>query len=420
VLPARWDDRWVLQPVARMATAVGVQSDPDAGTVLLFGDLAGGPGPEVVLFGSGTLLIYTPEGELVVKRIFPTPMQAGLLADYDGDGKADIFVGTAGAARPAISVVNGRGDTIFEYRVPDGAPDYRSFLPVGVERGRLYVLARESWPDSPRGLLCYRVPGFETVWEFALPSTPLGVAVQRRRDGSAVFTFSGSAPAQGVFQRLGKYLGPAGTLDAEVRLFRADADGEVVDKAAVTVDGRTLAGTATFMPLEDDPDGRILMVHRPAQDPDYATPAVLYLIDPASAASVAAYPLGAERLAGLRVVPTKQGPRIILLTDAPGGESLLRLLDGDLRVLAQAAIAAGSARLGTVLMPPAKEEDGIRFFVFAPGDLWLYDASLGCRVVAAADGITQMVTSVSADGGWVVLLGRELRTFRVLRGAFGR
>jgi hypothetical protein len=409
VVPVAWRAEWIVEPVAVADLPSGAGSD----ATLLFADIVAGPEPEIVICGTRSLAIFGESGNLIAERALAEPHRAGLAADYDGDGKEDVYFGTVGAARPVVRIWNGRGDVIYEFGPDDSASDYRSFLPVLLRDGRLYVLARENWPDSPRGLLCYRVPGFQELWDFALPSDPLSMIVQPGRSGSEVFTFSGTARAQGVFQHLGRDRSSASDLDAAVRLFRTNPAGEVVGQHAVTVGGATLAGNAEFLPLGPDPADALLLIHRSAQDPEASTPTALHVLEAETGVAMASYLLGEERLGGIRVVTGPDQARIVLLTATGPASSRLRLMDERLRVLLEADLDRGPAVLGTVLAPSASRTDAMCFFVLTPGALMLYDSSLRGRTVAVSHDATQMLCSATGDRGLIVLLGKELEILRL-------
>lgn len=430
VFPAKWDPAWRLVRLSR--TDLPPSMSPVPG--LFLGDVLGDKGAEIVLVGHGRVLIYNDRG----KELRSIPLEGyqhlpGFLYDADRDGKLDIVLGSLGAPRPTLSIVDGAGRVIEEYKVRSPNQDFRRFIPWLNVDGAFFIVATESWPQSPRGILRFSVSERKERWYFALPNEPLGLHLLKRAAGRPGLLLSEYATVQGTYPFLGIDKSRTHGYDSSLHLLEIGLDGRILRQHTLSSNGERLTGGVRYLPMSRESGAPLLLrqdfepsavldayPHTPVSEVRTA----LHILDPRTGRILESLDFDKTRVAGIRVLPgdPESDSRIIVLLHANDGFRL-ELLDARLHLLRSRALHVKSAVLGTVLSPsagtPAAIQSATRFFVLADDRLLLYDEKLESKQLLADSGATQMLISIAPEEpgssappeGRVVLVGKELEVY---------
>lgn len=226
----------------------------DFGSVqyVLSGDVLGGTGLELVLFGSTSILVLEPTGD-VRAVIYPSGrvVVPAILTDFDSDGKEDIVVGSV-THGPMIEIFNGRGKRLHAFRITGPDRDFSVLLPVDCIDDDILILARESWIRAARGVFRYNPHTSAERWYFRIPTGLLGVV---QISGTRRWVVQTATQANGEYNQFG--------LDGSITRFGYDArfsrlilneTGTVIrdDLLSGIPDTSGLSGQGWFIPDSDD------------------------------------------------------------------------------------------------------------------------------------------------------------------------
>lgn len=216
-------------------------------------DFLGSSRAETAVLGKGVVRIYSPRGRLLSSFTLSDGAYLPVLVhDYDGDGKKDFYFGTSRAPRPKIAVYSGLGRRIGQVVLTDHQFDGSVFLPAAVSGDRLYAVSRESWPDRPRGIFSFQLPGMELLWFFHLPVLPVGVSVQKRNDGDEILIVNHQTIATSLWRYLGKDQEFVDNSDITLQMIALDREGNLVNHGELAGEsGERFTGTVHFFPLEE-------------------------------------------------------------------------------------------------------------------------------------------------------------------------
>lgn len=189
--------------------------------LVLAGDVHGRIGSEIVVVERAGVAVFGSDGRLLARAETDEPvLAAGVLADVDRDGRADIVTGVAGGADPLIRVFNGRGKEIMRRRFEADGRSFGAVRPAALSDDALYVVASENWIRGPRGVIRLSLSRLETVWFSAVPTDLTGIAIA----GDRVLA-SNATQDNGEFVRIGVDGETRFGFDATPRLLVLDADG---------------------------------------------------------------------------------------------------------------------------------------------------------------------------------------------------
>lgn len=464
--PVSWRDDWELEQVALLdhlppgAPQVPNPSEPsgpaDPGTAAappgtpsarqryrgFIGDMLGSRRPELVLATPRGFTVYALDGSLRARYSAPLNSAApAFLMDFDGDRKLDLLLGSVAEAQPTFLVVNGMGRLVYRYRITDNSRDFGSLIPVLAEGDAVYLLAEEHWVDSPRGFIRYSASRQEEDWTFRVPGNPLDLrpveAPTSRPDQPASrFVVSYATRSTGFASSVGRE--PARELrgiDALTRLIEFGASGCTHAVAPVRDGNLPVSGNAQFYPLPETAPGDYLLrldrLDHPGAGPDEHAALSFSVVEKGPGAGLPARVLSrVETTVGsvldFRIV-TVEGAVGFLFLVREGRRYFLEFRDGALELQARRLIyrdgAAAAAPDGAAVGPVAVHlgpvlqgrEEGASpsLLLLTPGKLHLLDANLRIRTLAEVSGGRQVLVNLGAQGGRLVVLGRENVIYRV-------
>ncbi len=432
--PAQWEASWHLVRLSRTALPASMPARPG----LFFGDVVGDKGSEIVLVGPNRVLIYSGRGkELRSIRLEGYEHLPGFLYDADHDGKLDIVLGSRDAPRPSLSIVDGAGRVIDQYEVNSPNQDFRRFVPWLNVDSSFFIVATESWPVSPRGIIRYSVSEQKERWYFALPNEPVGLHLLKGSDGRPELLLSEYATAQGTYPFLGVERKNVFGYDSSLHLLEVGLDGRILRQHTLSSNGENLTGRLRYLLMSRKPNAPLLLrqdfgpskrldtyPHTPASEVSTA----LHILDPRTGRILDNLAFGKAHVAGIRVLPggSEADSRIVVLLHTNAGFKL-DLLDSRLRLLHSRDLQAESASLGTVLSPPSGTPTSIqsatRFFVLADNRLLLCNDNLESNQLLTDSGAKEMLVSIAprkpgSSGppeGRLVLVGTKLEVYAVRR-----
>ena len=430
--PATWNPTWHLARLSRTVLPRSMSSRPG----LFLGDVVGDNGSEIVLVGHHQVLIYSDRGrELRSIHLKGYEHLPGFLYDADRDGKLDIVLGSRGAPRPSLSIVDGAGRVISQYTVSSPNQDFRRFVPWLNVDGYFFIVATESWPQSPRGLVRYSVSEQKEGWYFAVPNEPVGLHLLEGADGRPELLLSEFATAQGTYPYLGLERKNVFGYDSALHLLEVGLDGSILRQHTLSSSGQNLTGRARYFLMSRKAGAPLLLrqdfgpseqldtyPHTPASEVSTA----LHILDPNTGIILDSLNFGKSRVAGIRVLPgsSEADAHIVVLLHTEVGFKL-DLLDSRFHILRSAPLQANSASLGTVLSPPTGTAPSIqsatRFFVLADNRLLLYDEDFVGKLLLTDSGASEMLISIAPQKpgstippeGRLVLVGKELEVYAV-------
>lgn len=389
---------------------------PEAVPELLVGDLRGADGPEVVVVLAHRASAFSLHGRALFEREFDGPVTAGFLKDYDGDGKSDLFLGTTGGALPTLRILNGAGVQLLARRDRRHDRDYRVFVPLAYDDGLLFILGRQRWAYSIRGIAAYQLPEFEADWEFVVPFEPLGVAAAPEATSADWrYAISNMTLGQGVFLEIGTDGSPGWGLDSANHLVLVGPNGEMAGLELILWDGERLRGAVEFLGRGFAARGKLLAVHTGTVGEDAgaaAEPVVSLLVVDVRTGRVNA----SARFPGLDAVHVRivhamtPEPEVIVLGRRGRAWRLMRL-DASLHPLQVVAIDGASLFLGPVLTYATETED--RFFLAADDELMLMDLSFTAVLQIPIKPASRMVYVERERDAVLLLAGDHLQVFSV-------
>lgn len=261
------------------AEASHLRLQPTVGPVrhLFIADVRGDREPEVVVVGKTGISIAKPHAETTSAPIrLEDRIVHALMSDVNSDGKADVLIGAKDDI-PTLLAYDGRRHKVFDYVASRPAEAFSAALPVGVHDGDVFVILREEWTRSARGLTRVNGRTGEQRWFFRIPTGVLYAVPAASGDGLVI---SNQTQTNGEYKKFGIHAEERYGYDAVVQLLVVNEKGDVtVDCVAETVHG-TLDGTAWIVPLSGD---RYLLYHAP--EPTADAPATgLYIVDAAMCA----------------------------------------------------------------------------------------------------------------------------------------
>ena len=224
---------------------------------VFFCDTVGGPDDEVCyLSGGNTFLIKSangPDAKVITsfeigKGLFPV-----FCADLDLDGKKDIFFGSNGAERPCAEVRNGCGAIIARYYPSKELTGVSGFIPGLFTGDSLYCMVLPNWVDQPRGIAKYDAKSGKKIWFFHTPALPIGLCVQRDKNGSEVLIINHKTLTSGMWRYIGtdKQFIADGDIDAGFIAIRADGSLASFYKLTNAAGGNPVRGEIYFSAADD-------------------------------------------------------------------------------------------------------------------------------------------------------------------------
>lgn len=199
-------------------------------TLLATGDVLGTEEPEIVVADTSSVCVFSLQGKPITQRTYKDKnIRPAFLYDADRDGKLDILCGSTSSGDLSIRMINGFGNVVRKFSVSSEEKTYTSLLPRFVYNGSLFVVAKEGWIDSPRGVLAFTFPDFSTRWLFSLPSNPVELCVRFTEKGDEVLTISHITRHTGMYPRLGTFDHKLKPGDASIRLFQTNSAGDIIN-----------------------------------------------------------------------------------------------------------------------------------------------------------------------------------------------
>ncbi len=403
---------------------------PGGGSPRLFiGDVHGTETPEILVTGHSGLSVFDFRGRLLTESTFTDKsLDPGFLYDYDRDGKLDIVYGSTASDNLAVTVVNGCGNIIYRSRLPEQV--YASVHPQFISHHTFFIVAREGWNTSPRGIIAADLPDLSVKWTFVLPSDPIKLSRQHSPEGEEIYTISHRTRHTGKYLYLGtegRRLKPG---DNSIRLFRTNPKGEIIDyRELLSGPEHTyhpfrgvslpavppLPGKGDFFPLGPNSDAPLLLIQTVLEDEPNVPFFYLHLVGPDTAEISRSIGPFFGAFEDLRLVPAAgSSRRFLILWEQQRKQHRIDLFSSNLRHRGGKTFSGDTACLGPVLVPETADGTGTPRFIAADGDrLLLLDSSLAEQKAWTADSPRRLKMLTTDTASFLAAAGNSLEIWRL-------
>jgi serine/threonine protein kinase len=368
-------------------------------TDVLTGDITGDGSLKIVVASNKVVKIYNGQGTLV--RTIALPMDAGyarlgLLADCDGDGVADIGVGTENTSDLRSWFYKGDGTLLrtFAMRAGDSSSQ-RRMIPADITSALVIVRCGAGFPLTPRGWAGYQKETGKLAWQYKT-GTPLVQSSTTKIGGKLRMTGDSASVNNGASGDGWEHNGTP-TTDRSIYTVAVNQDGNEV----FTHDYRSGGRAANYFVDLDGSGVKKVLVFESHNATSYHGTSKIHLLDADNGAML-------KTFNGPRDIPWHDagvwgriGHGFILATNREGA----RVLDADLGLLAFSTRMRGKAYAAAEL-----HGDGGLQFLFGDGrTLRVTDSTFGeLWTWTAPDTITGVqISDVNGDGANEVIVDTQ-------------